>query len=180
LGERICEELHGTGRNSIQSVSSDSVDSGPLAEPQDQPGNMAKKKTKKKSRRGFLEGTLCLLCDSVAVDPNTKKPTLYGLFDHVWSDSFPLTYKRFSVYAKLRGKGNHAVSVGLQGPGRKITTLNESQLNLRSESIAVLQADIIGLELPSPGQYAVVVRAGRRTLCKAPFTVTRRKKEVKG
>lgn len=41
-----------------------------------------------------------LICDTIIVDALTQKKTLVGLFDQVWSASFP-TAQRLGLYARL-------------------------------------------------------------------------------
>jgi hypothetical protein len=122
---------------------------------------------KKKSRRvagDSVEALVFVACDSVSRDPNTGKPSLYGLFDIIWSSTFPFHFKPFSLYAQLGGKGKHRLSVHLVDPGGQSTKLGETEVRLERKANAVLHADLTGVEFKRPGEYRFVLRAGRKTL----------------
>ena len=132
---------------------------------------------KKKSRRIVATAPKAVLfaaCDSVSRDPNTGKPTLYGLFDIIWASEFPCRFRPFALYAKVVGAGQHVVSFHLVGPRGRSEKLGEAELKIPSNQKAAIQADLAGLEFKRPGRYEVLLRAGRKTLGRTSFEVKRK------
>ena len=131
---------------------------------------------KKQSRRTAsvpLKAVVFVTCDSVSRDPNTGKPTLYGLFDIIWAPKFPCHSKSFALYAKLAGKGRHPISIHLVGPGGQPENLGEAEIKIPPKAKAVIQADLVGLEFKRPGTYELLLRTGRKTVGRTSFEVKR-------
>ena len=132
---------------------------------------------KKKSRRTAatpLKAVVFVLCDSVSRDPNSSKPTLYGLFDIVWSPEFPFRAKSFALYAKLTGEGKHSISIHLVSPRGQSKKLGEAEVKIPPGANAVLQADLIGVEFKRPGTHKLLLRSGRKTVGSTVFEVKRK------
>jgi len=134
---------------------------------------MAKKKSHRVAGES-VEALVFLACDSVSRDPNTGKPSLYGLFDVIWSETFPLRFRPFSLYAKLVGKGKHGVSIHLIDPRGESTKLGETEISLQAKANAVLDAELVGVEFKRPGRHEFALRVGRRTLARTTLDVRRR------
>ena len=134
---------------------------------------MAKKKS---SRIAAVppKAVVFVACDSVSRDPNTGKPTLYGLFDIVWTSEFPCRSKPFALYAKLIGEGKHPISIHLVGPRGQSIQLGEAEIKIPPKAKAVIQADLVGVEFKRPGTYKLLLRAGRKTVGCTSFEVKRK------
>ena len=113
-------------------------------------------------------------CDSVSRDPNTGKPTLYGLFDIIWASKFPCQPKPFALYAKLTGEGRHLISIHLHGPRAQSEKLGEAEIKIPPKAKAVIQADLVGAKFKQPGTYELLLRAGRKTVGRTSFEVRRK------
>lgn len=133
---------------------------------------------KKKSRRITAappKAVVFVACDSVSLDPNTGKPTLYGLFDVIWTSEFPCRSKAFAIYVKLTGgKGKHLISIHLVGPQGQSEKLGEGEIKIPPKAKSVIQADLIGVKFKRPGTYELLLRAGRKTVGRTSFEVKRR------
>jgi len=138
------------------------------------------KKKKGKPRRvapDSLEGVACLLCDAVSRDPNTGKHSLYGVFDLMWAERFPLRYGVFTLYAQLKGKGKHRVSIHLVDPTGESKKLGEIEPSVPTTGGFTLQAELAGVEFKRAGQYRLEVRSGRKTLLHRILYVKQRPRE---
>ena len=133
--------------------------------------------TKKKPRRIASvppKAVVFVLCDSVSRDPNTGKPTLYGVFDILWTSEFPFRYKSFALYAKLTGKGKHSISIHLVGPRGQSEKLGEAEVSIPSGAKFVIQADLIGAEFRRSGTHELLLRSGRTIVGRTSFEVKRK------
>ena len=134
---------------------------------------MAKKKSRRIAAAPPKAVTL-VACDSVSRDPNTDKPTLYGLFDIIWTSKFPFQSKPFALYARLIGEGKHLISIHLVGPRGQSEKLGEAEIKIPPKAKTVIQADLVGVEFERPGTYELLLRAGRKTVGRTSFEVQRK------
>lgn len=132
---------------------------------------MAKKKTqpprrssaKKGSRaRPPIELELLVTCDSISRDPNLGKATLYGVFDAIWSPSFPVNAKPFALFAQLAGEGKYPIAVHFRRPDGTFDVLGELTIECKREESAHLEVTLAGLPLSGPGLHDLaIVSEGR-------------------
>jgi len=134
---------------------------------------MAKKKSDRTAVSPPKTITL-VVCDSVSMDPNTSKPTLYGLFDIMWASKFPSRHRSFALFAKLVGSGEYPISIHLVDPRGEDKKLGETTIKLRPKERGVIQADLGGVEFRRAGTYEFVLRTGRRIVGRTSFEVKRK------
>ena len=137
-------------------------------------GDIMAKKKSGRTAAAPLKAVVFVACDSVSRDPNTGKPTLYGLFDIVWASEFPCRSKSFALYAKLTGEGKHPISIHLVGPGGQTEKLGEADIKIAAKAMGHVQAELVGVEFKRPGTYELLLRAGRRTVGRTSFQVRRK------
>ena len=134
------------------------------------------KLTKTKSR---LDVLAFVACDAVSRDPATDKYTIYGLFDIVYSDKFPLTHKAFAVFAKMQGdKGKYPIALKLVAPDGECTKLGKFEIDIAKTGLATIDIQVIGLQFPRSGKYQLTMQTGRRYLGKPITIFAKRQSEV--
>ncbi|MAD79819.1 MAG: hypothetical protein CMJ50_03095 [Planctomycetaceae bacterium] len=130
---------------------------------------MAKKKTvkkrpaKRKRPKPPLQLLLLAACDSVARDPGTGKPTLYGLFDVVWADSFPAS-GHFSVFAKIAGSGKYLIVVELVPPAGKALELGEATIQCKKAGHGHIHLAFAGKMFRRSGTYRIRLKSDGQTI----------------
>ncbi|OHB70478.1 MAG: hypothetical protein A2V70_06200 [Planctomycetes bacterium RBG_13_63_9] len=122
------------------------------------------KRTRKKPTAGRVECVLFVACDAVALDPNTHKATLYGIFDQIRGEKFPLKNQQFSVFGKLSGQGEHSLSMHLARTGVDTRELMKEKVDFSAGRTFTLNARFMNVEFPKPGEYKLSLRAGRKQL----------------
>lgn len=131
------------------------------------------KKKKKKSRKTVAqrktdpEILLFAACDGVSRDPNTGKPTLYGIFDRLAVTKLPSTAPPFTVFAKLfGGSGTHDIGLRIVGPkGEQVEDSSEiAKVNCKPNGGVVLQVSLQGLTLSKSGPHLIHLVSGRKSL----------------
>lgn len=136
----------------------------------------APKRTKTKSRLDMLT---FVACDAVSRDPTTDKCSIYGLFDIVYGDKFPLTHKAFAVFAKLQGdKGKYPLALKLVAPDGERTNLGKFEIDITKTGLAATEIQVVGLQFPQPGKYQLAMQTGRRTLGKPITIIAKRSSEI--
>lgn len=133
---------------------------------------MAKKKKKKSKktvaqRKTYPELLLLAACDGVSRDPNTGKPTLYGIFDLLAVTKLPATAPPFTVFAKLfGGSGEHDIGLKIVGPkGEKVQDSSEiAKVKCKPSSGVILQMSIQGLTFSKLGPHRIHLVSGRKRL----------------
>lgn len=132
---------------------------------------MAKKTTKKATRKKSsvpqsLEPVILTACDGVSRDPNTGKCSIYGIFDVVYSDSFPMTHKAFTVFGKFKAtKGKHKLTIKFITPEGESTEIGELEVVIKKpDGFLVLDGQIAGLQFPKAGEYRIALCEGRKAL----------------
>lgn len=134
---------------------------------------MAQKKPRR-TTTAPLKAIVSVACDGVSRDPNSGKPTLYGLFDMIWASEFPCRSKSFSLYARLSGTGTHSISIRLVDPKGQAEDLGETEIRIPPKERGDIQADLVGVEFKRPGTYELQLRAGRKIVGRTSFEVKRR------
>ena len=121
-----------------------------------------KKSTRKKvtSKRIILpKQCVILLCDAVSIDPNSKKKTLYGLFESLQFSDFPQR-SSFWLFARLTGgQGEQGITC------KMVTSRGKAVLPPMAVMPAKLVIDrpldiiiqCVSVEFSAPGNYKVIV-----------------------
>lgn len=131
------------------------------------------KKKKKKSRKTVAQGKtypevlLFAACDGVSRDPNTGKPTLYGIFDRLTVTKVPSAAPPFTVFAKLfGGSGKHDIGLRIVGPkGRQVdNTIGITTADFKPNRGVTLQISVQGLTLSKLGPHLIHLVSGRKSL----------------
>ncbi len=128
-----------------------------------------KKKNTKKSpppNQPALELVLATVCDSVARDPISGKPTLYGIFERMFAEKFPTKLGLFHYYARLRGLGTYDILLELMLPDGQKETVLESSLDCRENGVAQIHAIIGNIESKKPGIVNLQLKSGRKRVGK--------------
>ena len=148
--------------------------------------SMAKKRATPKKRvstkrapKPSLTLDLLVTCDAVSRDPNTSKASLYGVFDIIFGEKFPLHYgSAFAIFAQLSGTGRHAVAIELQSPGADPVELAQLPVVFKSGGRAVVQMTLVGVTFEKPGAYMFQLRSEGK-LVGSPRTIQVKRKPRK-
>ena len=123
-----------------------------------------KKKTTRKIKGGVPGVQVFAACDAVSRDPNTGKPSLYGLFDSIYSAKFPATARPFCLFAKLSGDGRYRIALELVSPDEQVDKLGEVTVQCTRRQYSILEMSVAGLKLKKPGYYGFRLRANNRLI----------------
>jgi hypothetical protein len=118
-------------------------------------------------------GQALLTCDAVARDP-TGKITLYGIFDRIWSRTFPAVHGSFSIYWRCVIPAPGRVGVAILRPDGS-TLLELEPAETSKESIHSLQGTYTlgAFEFPIEGDYTMVLRYNNITLLRSVLSLSR-------
>ena len=134
------------------------------------------KRTKTKPRLDMLT---FVACDAVSRDPATDKFSIYGLFDIVHGDKFPMTHKAFAVFAKMQGdKGKYPLVLKLVAPDGERTKLGKFEIDITKTGLAAIDIQLVGLQFPRPGKYQLMMQTGRRSLGNPITIIVKRSSEI--
>ncbi len=139
--------------------------------------NARKKVTRK--RLVLPEHCILLLCDAVSTDPNSKKKTLYGLFERLQPSEFP-SHATFFLFVRLAGgQGEQEITCKMK------TSRGKSVLPPTGPIPAMLAPDrpldiiiqCVGVELSSPGNYKIIVSSNDTRIGELVVPVVQRDEE---
>lgn len=129
------------------------------------PPQRAKKPKKPKKPTEPLTAKYLLLCDGVGREPGTGKVTLYGIFDVVFSHTFPGTLGSGHLVSSVRGDGEYDVTIAIIDPdGNRLPSPPTMKLNVTPDGAGMVQLTLTGFQLPKPGRYQFELRTGRRVV----------------
>lgn len=107
-----------------------------------------------------------LLCDGIARDPNSKKYTLYGLFDRFAPGEYPATVQLCLFTQILGGTGEHKFSFVFSNSRGK--PLLKGEFDAPMVCTPGVRKNLIlqvhGLELPKPGRYKVELQSDGKVI----------------
>jgi hypothetical protein len=125
------------------------------------------KKVARKSRRaptGGIELEAIVMCDSVAKDPNSGKPTLYGVFDNLNTTKLPTTSSFWCVARLLGGEGKQTLTIDISDENGDSILEHKPDLELTlykdKKSNMIVQFD--GVKLTKKGKHTLSKFAGRK------------------
>lgn len=137
---------------------------------------MVKKKASRSKK--MPEITLFLVCDAVSRDPNSRKLSLYGVFDSFNVDKFPTQFGAFSVVVRLKGgSGRHSLRLEiLDTKGVKAEVPSEPKVDADlSPGVGVeVVIQVVGLTVKKSGILKFVMKSGNRRIGK-PLEIQVRK-----
>jgi hypothetical protein len=100
-----------------------------------------------------------LICDTVIQDAGSKKRTLVGVFDRIWSPIAPFAINSLGLYAKMvDGSGQYVVKVRMVNLTRDETPVMEIKANVDwkdPDEAMELGMNFAGLPLPDFGMYEI-------------------------
>ncbi len=116
-----------------------------------------------------------ILCDDIYRDERTKKLVIVGTFNNINVRSFPSIHHQLKILFTLtNGRGNYTIELSIENArtGNAIMKLKgPAQL---PDPLKIVDFDIglVGLPIPEPGKYWVVLKADDEIIAQRPFTVT--------
>ena len=124
-----------------------------------------------------------MLADFVARGERGKKNVI-GIFDLMWSETFPFRYDRFTLFLRLEGDqselGKHQLQLHfVDADFHKLTSMPALEIELTNEGRPVvhaplgaeISANIGGLSIPAAGDYEFVVEIDGRHIGSVPLYV---------
>jgi hypothetical protein len=99
-----------------------------------------------------------LLCDSVVIDAQTGKTVIQGVFDKIFSQSFPAIHQHCALYIRLNLAEGHScdVGIGVRSPSGIYERPMAPQRIVGLEGdVSQLIVQIQGLPVPAAGQYVL-------------------------
>lgn len=136
-------------------------------------------KKKKAARKPPLEVVLMASCDGVSRDPNVGKVSLYGLFDVIWNETFPLAFRPFTLFVQFAGNGDYPIAIELRKPDGTSDTIVKANITCQPEKYAVLEVGIAGLEFKKPGKYWLAITTRGRDVGRPKELYLKRKPKKK-
>lgn len=98
-----------------------------------------------------------IICDNVITDETTKKKSLIGIFEHVYSPQFPCVHGSLSLYIKLSdAAGDYQFRLELYDleANRKIGEGTTPLITIKDrQSIHEIVFNLLGLVFERPGKY---------------------------
>lgn len=115
-----------------------------------------------------------LIADQVIQEKNTNKWSAIGIFDHIYSDSFPLIHPNFGLYVKLTdAQGEYKIHFEITDSAHQKIAVFEG-LNLRVDSPLVtidFGIQTRNLHIPKPDHYHVDLFFNGQMCKSLPFVV---------
>ncbi|MDL1970996.1 MAG: hypothetical protein LWW94_08505 [Candidatus Desulfofervidaceae bacterium] len=112
-----------------------------------------------------------LVCDAGVKDPSGKT-TLYGIFDTILSKSFPARYPQFAIFWKCIFETKGEMFVALEKPGGDfLVSLDKIVVDESKLGSAEGIYQLVGVEIPHPGQYKVSLFFNNKKVFSVPLTV---------
>lgn len=119
-------------------------------------------------------GQALLACDAVAHDPNGKI-TLYGIFDRIWSSTFPVVHPMFAIYWRclIPGPGRVGVAI-LRTDGSILADLEPVETS--KEQLHSMQGTYTlgGFEFPAEGEYSLVLKCNGTEILRSILFLSKR------
>lgn len=113
-----------------------------------------------------------LTCDASATDPHGKV-TLYGLFDLVWGNTFPLRHPQLVVLLKCMFREAGEVQVVLERPdGDPLVAL--APVRAQGPGNVQLVFHLSNVEFPTPGMYHFRLLSSEGEVARVPLEVRTR------
>lgn len=103
-------------------------------------------------------GLAIVICDQIIEDKQTRKKSLIGIFNQIGTNNFPCRHPRMSVYVSLtEGRGQYAVRLRIaqEDSGQTVGEV-QGQIQFGDiHAVAELKFDLLNVNFPSPGLYAI-------------------------
>lgn len=116
-----------------------------------------------------------LVCDQVLTDEITKKKSLIGIFEHIYSVQFPCIHGSLSLYTKLSdATGDYHFHLELYDleQNRKIGEGTTDPIAIKNRrSVHEIVFNLVGLVFEHPGKYAFRLFANKEHIDSKTFNV---------
>ena len=103
------------------------------------------------------EASGMMICDSVITEEGTKKKSLMGIFEHIYSPQFPCVHGSMSLYTKLSdAAGDYTLHLELYDleQNRKIGEGTTSPISIKDrQSVHEIVFNLLGLVFEHPGKF---------------------------
>jgi len=115
-----------------------------------------------------------LLCDQVIVDERSKKKTLVGLFDIIYSKSFPTKHPSLSIYTRLtdaEGQYNFRMDYVQVKTDKLLGRADMPPIDVTDRlKINELVMQFPPIDIPEQGEYEFRLWANERYISRVKFT----------
>ncbi len=114
---------------------------------------------KREKRLVLPKQCVILLCDAVSTDPNSKKKTLYGLFESLQFSDFP-NRESFWLFVRLiGGRGEQEITCKIVTSTRKLVPLPVPTIAVKLviDNPSDICIQCVGVEFSASGKYKVMV-----------------------
>ena len=118
---------------------------------------------RKAGKQPPLELLIFAASDSTSRDPNSGKLTLYGMFDKIVSAGFP-AQANFSLYAKVKGRGEYHVAFEMVTPNGKVINIGEADIKCSKEGLAVMCIGLAGVPFTRTGNYKIRLKSAGKPI----------------
>lgn len=141
---------------------------------------MAKKKKKVTQPKTKLGARYFVACDSVSRDPNSGKPTLYGVFDRIYSDKVPFHFRSFNLFCQLTGEGRVPMELSLVEPSGERSKLTSIEVEFADAGLSYVDMTLSGIKFSKFGNYVFEIKHGRTLVARTyEIAVTKPEKSKK-
>ena len=115
-----------------------------------------------------------VLCDAFSTEPHSGKKNFQGIFDRIFTPSFPATYPSLTIAAGLvGGEGSYEVGAIILDPNRlpvfRSPTVSVTPKDPYRREDIVMQ--VTGFPMTQPGRYEVQILIGGKSLGSYPLFV---------
>jgi len=113
-----------------------------------------------------------ILCNQVIIEEGTKKKTLIGLFNRIFSDKFPTNYDPISLYflgSDAQGTFNVSVQYVQVATQKILAEATVKDLQMSERNRMELSVNFPGVGIPEPGEYEFRLFMNGRYIHRARF-----------
>ena len=103
-------------------------------------------------------GLAIVVCDQIIEDKLTHKKSLIGTFNQIAAATFPCRHPRMAVFISLtEGRGAYAVvlRIAQEETGTTVAEVKGQIQFADIHAVAELNFDLVGVQFPAPGLYAI-------------------------
>jgi len=105
------------------------------------------------------------VCDSAFMAEGGKH-CIIGIFDAINAPAFPVTHPSMTVAMRVRGQAHETLSlrVELSRPNGEVLATIPMDITLNEHGSHFVNLNMVGIQFPTAGRYAVKASEGRQTL----------------
>jgi len=105
---------------------------------------------------GQAYGHALLTCDAIARDPNGKI-TLYGIFDRIWTASFPIVHPMFCIYWRCSHPALASCRDYCRPDGQTLTELEPAETSKEAPHVMQGTYTLGAFQFPASGEYKLLL-----------------------